>query len=160
MTKRKLKKALPPMVILRDTREQLGYLFDTIKPLPIIRDVGLKTGDYSIEGLETKIAVERKTLSDAYGTFGRGRTRFEKELRRMAQLSFAVVIIEADWLTILRQPPKRSRMNPRAVYASIIAWSQRYNVHFLTCPDRAFAEKTTFRILERYWLDHTMQRKE
>ena len=150
-TKNKNKNILP--IIIRDTREQYGYQFDTINPRPIVLDKALKTGDYSIKGLETEITIERKSLPDAYGTFGKGRHRFEHELQRMTEMNFAAVIIEADWFTILRNPPQQSQMNPKAVYASIIAWAQRYDVPFFTCPNRAFAEKTTFRLLERYWND-------
>jgi hypothetical protein len=36
----------------------------------------------------------------------------------------------------------------------VIAWQQRYpRVHWWLCPGRAFAEVTTYRILERYWRD-------
>jgi len=145
------------LVVIRDTREQTGYLFNTIVPKPTVIDKGLKTGDYSIEGYENEVTVERKSLADAYGSFGRGRKRFELELGRMSKFRYAAVVIEADWLTIIKSPPVRSQMKPKAVFASIIAWSIRYKVQFYTCPDRWFAEKLTYRILERYWKDNVIR---
>lgn len=142
------------MKIIIDTREQTPYQFATINPRPDTTRQALKTGDYSLEGFEDQVTVERKSLQDAFGTFGRGRRRFVRELERMSEYDFAAVVIEADWNTILRNPPTRSKLNPKSVYSSIIAWMQRHNVHFVTCPNRAFAEKTTYRLLERYWKDH------
>jgi ERCC4-type nuclease len=142
------------LIVIKDTREKTGYTFASISPLPEVEIKTLKTGDYSVKGMEKAVTVERKSFIDAFGTFGKGRKRFEKELERMSHMQYACVVIEADWTPILRSPPKWSAMNPKSIYASIIAWQQRYGVHFWLCPNRAFAEKTTFRILERFWIDN------
>ena len=144
------------MIIIRDTREQAGYDFACITPPPVVNVATLTTGDYSLKGLENQITIERKNLSDAFGTFGRGRARWERELERMAGYQFAAVVIEGDWNAIVRRPPARSRLNPKTVVASIAAWSQRYRVHFWTCPNREFAERYTFRLLERFWKDRRL----
>ena len=131
------------MKIIIDTREQKSYSFSSITPHPpttIIRT--LKTGDYSLDGFDISgITLERKSLSDLFGSLGKGRKRFVKELERMAEFDYAAVIIEAEWSTVIRHPPTRSKLNPKSVYSSIIAWQQRYGIHFWCCPGRAFAEK-------------------
>lgn len=141
------------MIIIVDTREQLPYDFACITPPPAVEVATLDAGDYSLKGFEGQVAIERKTLNDAYSTFGQGRRRFQVELERLAGYQFAAVVIEADWHTIVRRPPSRSRLNPKTVVASIAAWSQRYGVHFWTCPNREFAERWTYRLLERFWKD-------
>lgn len=141
------------IIIMRDTREQAGYTFGCIRPQPTVMAATLLTGDYSLRGFEDKITVERKSSPDAFGSFGKDRARFERELARLATFEFAAVVIEADWLQIIRRPPKFSRLNPKTVLASVVAWQQRHGVHFWACPDRIFAEKITFRLLERYWQD-------
>ena len=147
--------AKAPIEILIDTREQRPYLFNTITPLPpITHIVTLKTGDYSLKGFKDKIAIERKSLTDAFGTFGRGRSRFVRELLRMTEYDFAAVIIEADWTNIIRNPPARSKLNPKTIHASVVAWQIRYGIHFWCVPNRAFGEKTTYRLLERFYNDH------
>ncbi len=162
-----------PFVVAIDTREQAPYHFQNFdadsnkkyRPL-IVRSKmqTLKTGDYSIIGLEDVITVERKSLDDAYGTFGSGRQRFERELERMADMisngGFAAVVIEASWSKIISRPPERSKLKPKTIYRSVLAWQQRYGVHFWDCPTRAFAERTTFRILDRFWQDATENRKQ
>jgi len=141
------------LIIIVDSKEKVPYRFERIRPAPTIRVTNLPTGDYTIEGFEDRIIVERKSLIDAFGTFGKGRERFEKELERMVHFEFAAVVIEGDWIQILRNPPSRSNFNPRAFYASVIAWQQRFGVHFWACPNRPFAERTTYRILERFLKD-------
>ena len=146
----------PPFTIIIDTRENKPYLFASITPRPATVFKALETGDYSIEGHEGAggITIERKTLQDAYGTFGAGRKRFERELDRMSSYKTSVVIIEADWDTILRRPPVHSVFSPRSFLASVVAWQQRYKVHFWACGNRSLGEKCAYRILERFWKDH------
>jgi DNA excision repair protein ERCC-4 len=146
------------MVIVRDTREQAGYTFATITPPPQVITGTLKSGDYSIQGYENQVSVERKSLIDAFGTFGNGRHRFEAELKRLSEYRFAAVVIEADWQTIIKNPPWRSKLLPKTVLASVIAWQMRFNVHFWACPDRNFAEKLTYRILDRFYRDQQEER--
>ena len=142
------------MQIVIDTREQLPYDFLNIDPPPATIRKALASGDYSIEGYEDRVAVERKSKVDAYNSFGRGRRRFERELERLSTFEFAAVVIESEWRDLIRNPPARSRLNPKTIFVSVIAWSQRFGVHFFTVPGRAFAEKLTFRLLERFYKDH------
>lgn len=145
----------PQMIIVVDTREQKPYSFASISPSPIIITSTLKSGDYSIQGYEDQITIERKSLIDCFSSFGKGRKRFEAELARMSCYTFAAVVIEADWQTILRFPPSRSKLNSKTIYTSVIAWQIRYGIHFWAVPNRAFAEKTTYRFLERFHKDIT-----
>lgn len=142
------------MIIIQDTREQAPYSFNCIIPPPAVEVATLVSGDYSVKGLTDRVAVERKSLIDCFGTFGQGRERFERELERLAQMRFAAVVIEAPWSTIILQPPRRSKLNPKTIHASIVAWQIRYQtIHFWTCPNRDFAERTTYRLLKRFWDD-------
>jgi ERCC4-type nuclease len=100
------------------------------------------------------IAIERKSQADLFGTLGQGRERFERELERLAGLLWAAVMVEADWAEVL-SGFDRSRLNPKTIHRSVIAWQQRYpSIHWWFCGDRRLAEVTTFRILERWWLKH------
>jgi hypothetical protein len=116
---------------------------------------GLRTGDYSLRGYEARVAVERKSLQDVYHTLGQRRACFERELARLNEMEFAAVVVEASWEAILREPPGRSRLRPKVVYRSVLAWGQRYpRVHWYTMGNRRLAEVTTLRILERFYRDH------
>lgn len=164
-----------PFTVVIDTREQHPYTFNGFtedsakkyRPLVIHTTVrGLLSGDYAIEGLELYMAVERKSLADAFATFTTDRDRFERELDRLNQMPFAAVVIEAGWEAIFRGPmrPDRSEEQSRLIgktcYRSILAWSQRFpRVHWFPMPDRLSAERTTFRLLQRFHKDWTDKAK-
>jgi len=57
----------------------------------------LDTGDYSIEGYENKIAIERKSLIDLFGTLGSGHARFKKELGRALKLDYFAIVVEGSY---------------------------------------------------------------
>jgi ERCC4-type nuclease len=153
-----------PFTIVIDSREQAPYSFRGLiadarhkrRPLIVRTEIrGLASGDYSLAGHEDQIAVERKSLDDLYATLGQGRERFERELVRLNELAFAAVVIEAGWSAIVGQPPAHSKLSPKSVYRSVIAWQQRFpKVHWWPCDTRTFAERTTFRILERFWSEN------
>ncbi len=127
---------------------------------------GLETGDYSIDGFESLITVERKSLSDLYGTLGYGRERFERELQRMSGATLAGtafgggfkvchVVVEATWDDVLNHPPRDSKLSPDSVFGSINSWEQRYPmVHWSMMGNRALAEKKCFEILKRFWREN------
>jgi ERCC4-type nuclease len=152
-----------PAVVTIDTREQQPYGFRSIKA-DAMEGVGLlrvkttratlRQGDYSLEGFEDRIAIERKSAEDLFRTLGQGRKRFERELIRLSAYPFAAVVVESEWSQLLQCPPAFSKLSPKSVFRSVIAWQQRYSgIHWVLCPGRSFAEAATFRILDRFWKD-------
>lgn len=108
--------------------------------------------DYSIDGLEAEIQIERKSLEDLYGTLGGRRDDFEAEIARLDLCKYAAVVVESGWDDILLNPPGHSRLNPKTVSRTIQSWSIRYpRVHWFTCSGRQHAEQFTFRLLEMFW---------
>ena len=132
------------MKVVIDTREQLPYKFED----SITRT--LQTGDYSLFGYEDQITVERKTKADAYGTIGKGRTRFIKELERLREIDYSAIVVEAS-LSNFVEPPRFSQLNPKSAINSLLAWSIRYGVHVYFADNRVMGNLLTLRILERYW---------
>lgn len=149
-----------PFTVVIDTREQRPFTFADLRadakqgrrPLVVRTQVGtLGQGDYALLGYESMVAVERKSHADLVGTLSSGRDRFERELERLAGLLWAAVVVEADWAQVLAGH-ERSKLNPKTIHRSVIAWQQRYpTVHWWFPGDRRLAEITTFRILERWW---------
>lgn len=120
----------------------------TVKDKPYSKGLA----DYSIDGLEQFVQIERKSLEDLYGTLGGRRDDFEAEIARLDMCQFAAVVIEADWQTILFNPPDYSRLLPKVVSRTVLSWSIRYpRVHWYTCSGRDHAESLTFRLLEMFW---------
>ena len=129
-----------------------GYNFKTIKPDPPLTErAHLKTGDYSIKGLEDKITIERKTLTDLFGSTGNGRKRLEAEFQRMSKFDYAALMVESNLSNIFINPPARSKMNPKPVFRTLISWSIKYNVCVWPMWNRGAAERVTYLILKRYY---------
>lgn len=165
-----------PFQIVIDSREKRPFSFDGLRanadlghrPISVEKVVtGIPSGDYTVRmmvdlgGLVVpvdwshRIAVERKSLADLFGTILDDRDRFEKELARLDQLQFAAVVVEgqlSDVLSYITPGPVKTPHDVRAtrVDRSILAWQQRFpRVHWRFEPGRARAEEVTFRILER-----------
>lgn len=100
-----------PFTIVADNNEGYPYTFASLptraadgnKRMAVkVVSRSLETGDYSIEGMESRVTVERKSLTDLYGTLGGGRERFEREFERMQAMEFAAVVVEAGLPEICR----------------------------------------------------------
>ncbi len=132
-----------PLVVI-DTREQLPYRF----PNAVTRT--LKTGDYSLLGFEDRIAIERKSKSDAYRSLGKGRERFLREIQRLSKLDYAAIVIESDLSGFLQQP-LFSHLSPNSAIGSLLSWSVRYHVHVFFAGDRRHGKNLTRELLLRFW---------
>ena len=97
------------MKIVIDTREQTPLDFGRYD-CEVVRG-GLATGDYSIFGLESLAAVERKSEDDLLGCLTRERDRFERELARARGMELFAVVAETTWERLARGM-YRSRMRP------------------------------------------------
>lgn len=132
---------LKSLVVLVDTREQ-----PTARAGRRYAQFGceherkaLKFGDYSarltgLDGeeisLEKVVSIERKMdLGELCSCFCHGRERFRREFER-AQTAGAHVylLIENDSLDIAYKGAYRSRMNPRALTASIFSWCIEFGI--------------------------------
>lgn len=78
------------VTVVVDTREQEPYTFESACTEVVRRAL---PADYSVEGHEDSVAVERKTLEDFVSTVIRSRKRFTRELRRV----FASTTPRASW---------------------------------------------------------------
>lgn len=126
-----------------DSRERHPYKFEG----SVIKT--LKTGDYSIQGFENQITVERKQPQELFLCVGRERDRFTHEMERLAEFDYAALVIEGDLKTLL-EPSPFSRVSPKTVLNSLISWSVRYGVHIFFASDRSHARALVYRILEKY----------
>jgi ERCC4-type nuclease len=147
-------------MICIDSREQAPFSFcgiegegrDAGRPVIVeTKVVGLRTGDYSIEGFEDKVCCERKSISDYFGSIGSGRERFEREMDRMSRMEFAAVIIEGDWRELLIDKPSNTQIPGKVASRTIASWSVRFGVHHFPMMSRRHAELFTFQLLSMYW---------
>ena len=133
----------PTRAIIVDTREKDPFLFKGHRT----RKEGLRTGDYSVAGLEATIAVERKSGADLVNTLLVNCDRFERELERAATMAVFSVVVECSMAGLLLTMQGRTSVPLRTVLARAAVLSSRHRVPFLFCDNRSMAEAITLEIL-------------
>ena len=137
--------------IITDTREQntpkaveryksfgVPYERRTLAYGDYCADIALpgKTSLYDDSGaIKAMCVVERKmSLDELAGCFTRDRERFEREFDRALSNNAKVFLLveNASWEAIYGKR-YRSRFNPNAFIASLVAWSIRYNMSPIFC---------------------------
>jgi len=128
------KDSLVTLVI--DTREQEQYSFDPRLAVAVRR--ALPAGDYSVAGMETFVAVERKTLDDFVSTVIHSRARFRRELRKLAEYRAACVVVESGLAEVL-QGRYRGGAHPNAVLGSALSLILDFRIPVFFCGNRQAA---------------------
>ena len=105
------------IIAVVDTREQLPL---DLAPLQTVAGT-LATGDYSIQGLEHVVAIERKSLPDLLSCVGRERDRFEREIQRLLAYPVRALVVESTWPEI-EAGNWRSKVTPQAAMGSLLGW--------------------------------------
>lgn len=82
------------LTILYDQNEKVPWSFAPDRFNVVKRH--LKTGDYTLAGLEDRLCVERKSLGDFVGTVISDWLRFRRQLYRMAAMDLALIVVEAE----------------------------------------------------------------
>ena len=145
-----------PFTIVVDTREQLPYLFANLeaggKRLIVPTDFQtLHTGDYSIKGMETLVAIERKSVADFFGSITHGRRNLGEEFERMEAMRFSAIVVEGRLESLFDPILYGRKVTPQSVRATIAAWSVKYRTRWFFVPSRAMGERLTFELLEKFY---------
>lgn len=125
-----------PATIVIDTREQEPYSFDSRLVAAVRR--ALPAGDYSVEGMEERVAVERKSLDDFVSTVIHARRRFRAELQKLAGYRAVCVVVEASVADVLLQR-YRGEAHPNAVVGSALSIVLDFGVPVFFCGNRQAA---------------------
>ena len=145
-----------PVAII-DSREKAGHEFDlgfygfeTVKRK-------LKTGDYSLEGYENFISIDRKaSISELAQNLFYGYKRFKAEMIRASQIKHFFLVMEFPIEYVLIFPngsgiPRRKwdglRATPSGFYHKLELIYKNYGVKTIFCDNRESAEKKTVELL-------------
>lgn len=132
--------------IIIDTREK--------DPLPITNTISKKLdyGDYSLEGKEDELAVERKSAADFYSSISKA--NFWKELHMMGKMKKAYLLLELSEVDIINFPStlplkfrKKLRVKPPYVLSMIPYIKNNYNIKVILAGDRFQAAEHLKKIL-------------
>jgi ERCC4-type nuclease len=124
------------MAVIVDTREKEPYTFDP-RLVAVVRHA-LPAGDYSVAGLEERVAVERKSLDDFVSTLIHARERFHRELQTLAGYRAACVVVEASLTDVLAHR-YRGAAHPSAILGSALAVQLDFGIPVLFCSNRQAA---------------------
>ena len=150
---------IPKPIILVDTREKNPFDFSGLRNwIGGEKSSALKAGDYSIEGMETLLVLERKTLTDLITTLIQQRTRFFKQCEKMIKYRWRALLIEASYEEI-KSPYDRDEYNtsahPNAVSGTLDALEARFGIPVIyTSIYRPLAEEKAASWLSKhftYW---------
>ena len=124
---------IPKPIVLVDTREK--------EPLPLYenhsnwiggeRRMALKTGDYTVEGMENLLCLERKSLADMVACTVTYRQRFLASCSRLAQFTWKAILIEATFEDIkggFERFDIPSGVHPNAVCGTLDAIEAKYGI--------------------------------
>ena len=149
--------------IIIDTREQQPWTFNN----HTVANRKLDTGDYSIEGLENILCIERKKSASEFAN-NIVESRFKDVLMRMNQLKYSFILLEFDLEDLLVYPigstvPKRMwdkiKITPAFLLKNILELQLNYNVIVYFCGDSDNAEKMAEYILKKNSLHRKFKRK-
>lgn len=160
-------KKYKPYKIVKDTREKKGHgwFFRATADCDGMEVRKLDTGDYSIEGLEDMIMIERKSIPDLWNSLMQGRERFYREMDRALKIPARYLIIEGTLADVIKGMPKRySKVRGETIIANLISLEQKYGIHVIyTDKDRSVAQvhvRILLKKLYQYCMDGIIKKEE
>jgi len=133
--------------IVVDSREQLPLW----KTNTVVKK--LDVGDYSIEGYEDKISVERKSLADLYGTLGSGHKRFKAELQRAESYEYFGIVVDGSFTSAYKKDfpgSYHSKMKGFVITAIIFTLHVKYKIPIFFAQDRTESKQIIKHIFNAY----------
>jgi hypothetical protein len=139
--------------IIIDTREQQPWIFNDYTKA----HKKLDTGDYSIEGLEHILTIERKKSSSEFAT-NIVESRFKDVVMRLSQFKYSFLLLEFDLEDLLVYPerstvPKRMwdkvKITPAFLIKHILELQLNHNIKVIFCGNATSAEKIAEFILKK-----------
>lgn len=158
---RAITKSVPRPVVIVDTREQTPFTFERFDNwIGGTLSMALPTADYSVQGMESLIALERKTLTDVVGSVLQNRERFLRMCERLADYKHKAILIEASY-TEIKTPYRFTsdvRAHPNGVVGTLDAIEAKYGIPIIySASDRALAEERAASWLSKHftycWLE-------
>lgn len=125
--------SIPKPLVIVDTREKEPFPLFVNHPNWIagVRRGALKTGDYTIEGMENLLCLERKSLPDIVDCSVTNRKHFIKACDRLSKFKWKAILIEATFEDIkggFEQFDIPSKVHPNVVCGTLDAIEAKFGI--------------------------------
>lgn len=146
---------MDPFTIIVDTREQTPWTFGSHAK----SCHKLDTGDYSIEGLEHLLAIERKKSVSEFAT-NLSEKRFNDVLERLSKIKHSYIIFEFNLDDIYNFPigsniPKKLwdklRISGNFILKRLLEIQLQYNIQIVFCGNASNAERFASSLMKRIY---------
>jgi ERCC4-type nuclease len=153
---------IPKPVLVIDSAElRAGYTFERFsKWIAGIERRRLKDGDYTVQGLEQAVTIERKAAADAVNSvMPPQRAQFLERCARMAGYERKAIVIEASYAAMRSSYEgfTESRAHPNAVIGSYLAIQERWGIPVYFIDNRELAEEFVAHVLTKYYVRRWLQ---
>jgi ERCC4-type nuclease len=120
---------IPKPIVLVDTREKSPFRFNRFPNwIADGKRQKLDAGDYTVEGMEDLLILERKTLTDLITTLIRQRPRFFKLCEKMSQYRWRALLVQASYENVKSPYGEYTRAHPNAISGTLDALEARYGI--------------------------------
>tara|TARA_R100001230_G_C5577927_1_gene97741 strand:+ start:69 stop:554 length:486 start_codon:yes stop_codon:yes gene_type:complete len=153
------KKQIPNFTVIKDTREQEGYYFSKYDKCEGMIERKLDTGDYSIEGLEEKICVERKASPEELATnLGQKKNAFMNEIERMKAFRHKFILLEFSLQDLVEFPEgsripesqkAKVKISGKYMLKMLMEFQLKHNIHVIFCGNKYNAFLTLTSLFKR-----------
>lgn len=162
-------KNAPPFTVIKDTREQDGYFFNAFNTCAGMIEHKLDTGDYTIQGLEDKICVERKgCVEELAVNLGQKKYAFMDEIKRMEPFAHKFLILEFSLEDLIKFPDETRipvknkaslKITGKYMLKCLMEFQLYNNIHIIFCGNKRTAFLTVSSLFKRINEMYTIGRK-
>lgn len=133
------------MIVIQDTHEQMPWSFEFYPEIEVVKK-SLKTGDYTLQGMEDILTIDRKrNVGEISHNLGVEKTRFEKELTRMMDIKYSHIMCEFSIANVLEFPVnsgipknlwKNIKIGGKYLLKTLYEYQDKYGVTIHFCGNR------------------------
>jgi ERCC4-type nuclease len=162
-------KQAPTFTVIKDTREQEGYFFSAFNTCAGMIEQKLDTGDYTIQGFEDKICIERKgCVEELAVNLGQKKHAFLNEIERMKDFPHKFLILEFSLEDLVKFPDETRipiknktslKITGKYMLKCLFEFQLYNDIHILFCGNKYNAFLAVSSILKRINEMYTIGRK-
>jgi ERCC4-type nuclease len=145
--------------VLRDTREKKPHIWEPSDTCAGTIVKKLYPGDYTLEGFENVLAIERKASTGEFAV-NISEKRFQKEIDALSVLPHPYLLLEFSMSDILSFPENsgiptklwpKLKCNSNYILSKIFTYQMKYNIRVLLCDNRENCWYIMNRIFNRFY---------